>query len=333
MLADISVNPLDWITDATGLVVGEVAGSILDSIVVWVEEALAYVARSVASMITEAAAPNVGTAVFTELGGTFKWLALVSVAATVMLSCVGALLSRRAELGDVVREIPVTMVMLASWYSVAALWFGMCRTLTATFVADGLLASFSNGLALDPGVASFLRLLVSLLMIVFLLVFLVEMFVLQHLMTIATVVGPLAIALRPWPGLRDVASRMVRNVAAMSLTPALAAAAMSLAVRSADEAGSLDLGHAIGALAGMAVAVLMPMMVTRFLPLGGTPDAGGRAVMSAAVAAGTSVATVAAGGAFGASAGTAAGGTTAAGLSGSASVQPGPVAGRLPGAL
>ena len=51
------------------------------------------------------------------------------------------------------------------------------------------------------------------------------------------------------------------------------------------------------------VAVLMPMMVTRFLPLGGAPDTGGRAVMSAAVAAGTSVATVAAGGVFGASAG------------------------------
>ena len=304
------MNPLDWVTDAAGAVIGDAADTVLAAVVAWVDEALVYVAGEVASVLTSMSAPAFGSATFAQLGGTFKWLALVSVVATVMLSCAGALLNRRVEVVDVVREIPVTMVMLAGWYTVAAVWFEACRALTGVFVADALLQSFEAGLSLDVGIASLVRMMISLLMIVFLVVFLVEMFVLQHVLTIATVVGPLAISVRPWPGLRDVSGRMIRNVVAVSLTPALTAASMSLALQNVNEAGVLDIGQAIGGLAGMVVSVLMPVMINRFLPLGGSSDAGGRAVIGAAAGV---TATVLSGGAAGMI-----GAAGAAGMAGSA---------------
>ena len=142
-------------------------------------------------------------------------------------------------------------------------------------------------------------------MIVFLLVFMVEMFVLQHMLTFAAVIGPLAIALRPWPALKEVSSRMIRNVATLSLTPALTAASMSLALHTVNGAGVLGISQAIGGLAGMVVSILMPAMVSRFLPLGGDGDSGGRALITTAA---TTAATVAAlGRSVGAAAGSGAG--------------------------
>lgn len=278
----ISLNPIDWVTDAAGSVIGGAGDAVLDALVARVEEALAYVSRAVADALAALAAPDFGSAAFAQLGGTFKWLALISVLGTIMLSCGGALLNSKVELAQVVREIPITMLMLAGWYSVTAMWFEACRTLTGLFVGDALAQSLQAGIALDVGIASFLRMFICLFMMLFLIIFLVEMFVLQHLMTFAAVVGPLAISLRPWPALKDVSGRMIRNVVTMSLTPALTAASMSLAVRNVNDAGILGMTQAIGGLAGMAVSVFMPVMVAKFLPLGGSGDSGGRALIGAA---------------------------------------------------
>lgn len=276
------MNPIDWVTDAAGSAIGGAGDAVLDALVARVEEALAYVSRAVADALAALAAPDFGSAAFAQLGGTFKWLALISVLGTIMLSCGGALLNSKVELAQVVREIPITMLMLAGWYSVTAMWFEACRTLTGLFVGDALAQSLQAGIALDVGIASFLRMFICLFMMLFLIIFLVEMFVLQHLMTFAAVVGPLAISLRPWPALKDVSGRMIRNVVTMSLTPALTAASMSLAVRNVNDAGILGMTQAIGGLAGMAVSVFMPVMVAKFLPLGGSGDSGGRALIGAA---------------------------------------------------
>ena len=92
---------------------------------------------------------------------------------------------------------------------------------------------------------------------------------------------------------------MIRNVATLSLTPAITAASMSLALNTVNDSGVLGISQAIGGLAGMVVSILMPAMVSRFLPLGGSGDSGGRALIAAAA---TTAATVAALGATGSSA-------------------------------
>ena len=327
MQLGISLNPIDWITDAAGGIVDAASDAFIGVVVGWVEEALAWVTQQIAIVLADLAAPDFGAAAFQQLGGTFKWLALVSVVGTIVLACGGALLNPKVELSQVVREIPTTMVMLAGWYSAVAIWFEGCRALTGAFTGDALRQAFTTGISLDSGIASFFRMLICLAMIVFLLVFMIEMFVLQHMLTFAAVIGPLAIALRPWPALKDVSARMVRNVATLSLTPALTAASMSLALHTVNGAGVLGISQAIGGLAGMLVSILMPAMVSRFLPLGGSGDSGGRALITAAA---TTAATVAAIGASKGSSGLTATGSTggtsqlASFVAGGAAPEPGP---------
>ena len=43
----ISLNPIDWVTDAAGSVIGGAGDAVLDALVARVEEALAYVSRAV----------------------------------------------------------------------------------------------------------------------------------------------------------------------------------------------------------------------------------------------------------------------------------------------
>ena len=287
-----SINPLDWVTTAAGAVASSATSGFFNALGDWFDTGLQWASQQVAGQLADLAAPNVGSAAFQQLAGTLKWLALATAVATIIGSTGGALVSRRAELADVAREIPVTLLLLACWYGLVTLWFEITRALTTTFTGDSLFAALHGGFTLDAGIPGFPRLLVVLFMQVFLLVFLIEMAALQHILAIATILGPVSLGLRPWPALRQVSTKMIANLAAVSLTPAIAAASMSLAV--GDLAGPVGVKQALGALAGMTVTVLMPYLVHRFLPLGGSTDAGGRALIGAAAAAAGGIAAIAA---------------------------------------
>ena len=47
MLA-ISLNPIDWVTDAAGAVIGGAAETVLDAVVSWLEDGVRYVATAIA---------------------------------------------------------------------------------------------------------------------------------------------------------------------------------------------------------------------------------------------------------------------------------------------
>ena len=48
MLA-ISLNPIDWVTDAAGAVIGGAAETVLDAVVSWLEDGVRYVATVIAN--------------------------------------------------------------------------------------------------------------------------------------------------------------------------------------------------------------------------------------------------------------------------------------------
>lgn len=303
MLA-ISLNPLDWVSSAAGRIAGAASGAVFDQLTEWVEDGLAYLATDTAGFLTDFGDANVGDETLTQLGGMFKWIALVTVVITLMLGSSSSIIGSQHALGDVVREVPITLLMLAGWYGVVSLWIEATAGLTRVLLADSLLSALRNGLVIDPGIASFLRFFVALMLLLFLLIFFVEMLVLSHMLTLGAVIGPLAIALRPWPSLRNVSGRMVRNLVALSLTPPLAVASMAIALRTLNEDGNVSFKAALAALAGLAVSVFMPAMVTRFLPLDGQGGLGARGLMAAGVgAAGLAVGAVATGGAAAGAAG------------------------------
>jgi hypothetical protein len=312
----MSLNPLDWVTDAAGAVVGGIADGIFDSLAGALEEALVYITQQIASSLAELSAPDFGSATFQALGGTFRWLALVTATLTIIAAAGGTLLNPRAELSDVVTEIPKTMLMLGGWYVVVGMWFEIGRSLTAVFVDSSLQEALAAGLALDSGIAAFLRLAIAFVMVLFLMIFFIEMLVLQHLMTFGAVVGPLAVALRPWPALRNASSQLIRFLAVLSLTPALTAASMTLALGNLNEAGVLGFSKALGGLAGMAMSVLMPVFAWKFLPLGVIADSSGRAMIGAAAATAGTVAVAGVAGPAAAGAGGALGAERLSSLSG-----------------
>ena len=313
MLA-ISLNPIDWVTSAGGAIAGAASDAVFDQATEWVEEGLAYIAGEVAGFLTDLGESNLGDETFQQIGGVFKYIALVTVLITMVLGASTSLLGGH-KLSGVVQEVPITLVMLAGWYSVVTLWAEATSALTRFFLTDALNETFSNNMTLDPGMSSFFRLVLALVLMVFLVIFVVEMLVLSHMLSIAAVVGPLAIALRPWPSLKDVSGKMVRNLAALSLSPVLATASLSLAASTLNEDGQLSLTGALGACAGLTVSLLMPAMVARFLPIDGSGGLGGRGLVAAGVGAvGIGVAAVATGGAA-AVAAPGATGATASGVS------------------
>ena len=297
MLA-ISLNPVDWVSSAAGTIADAASGAVFDQLTAWVEDGLAYLAEQMAGFLTDFGAANVGDETLTQLGGIFKWIALVTVVITLMLGSSSAILGSQHSLTEVVREVPITLLMLAGWYGVVLLWVEATSSLTRVLLADSLVSALRNGLVIDPGIASFLRFFVALMLMLFLLIFFVEMLVLSHMMTIGAIVGPLAIALRPWPSLRNVSGKMVRNLVALSLTPPLAVASLAIALRTLNDAGQVSFKAALAALAGLVVSVLMPAMVSRFMPLDGQGGLGARGLMAAGVGAATlAVGAVATGGA------------------------------------
>lgn len=281
MLA-ISLNPIDWVTSAGGAIAGAASEAVFDQATRWVEDGLVYIAEQVAGFFADLSESNLGDETFSQIGGVFKWIALATVLVTMMLGSSSSLLGTH-KLSSVLQEVPVTLMMLAGWYGAVALWAEGTNELTRFFLTDSLTESFSGSMTLDPEMSSFFRLFLALVLLVFLLIFMVEMLVLSHMFAIAAVVGPLAIALRPWPSLKAVSGKMVRNLASLSLTPVLAVASLSLAVRTLNGDGQLSFTGALGAVAGLTVSVLMPAMVSRFLPLDGSGSLGGRGLVAAGV--------------------------------------------------
>jgi len=311
MIAGISLNPIDWVTSAGGAIAGGVSDAIFDKATEWVEEGLNFIALQLASFLSDLGESNLGDETFVQIGGVFKYIALATVMLTMLLGSSASLLGGH-KLSGVVQEVPLTLVMLAGWYAAVTLWAEATNALTKFFLTDSLREGLTNGLSMDVNTSSFFRMIIALALLVFLLIFMVEMLVLSHMLSIAAVIGPLAIALRPWPSLKAVSGKMVRNLAMLSLSPVLATASLALATSTLNEDGTLSFTAALGAVAGLAVSVLMPAMVARFLPLDGSGGLGARGMIAGGVAvAGVAVAAVATGGAAAAAAPGAIGGAAA----------------------
>ena len=153
----ISLNPVDWVKDAVGWAAEETSSAILDAITSWVEDGLRSLAQAVASMVTDLSSLDTADGGFQAVSSMFRVTAVATVIGTMMVAVSFAVGSRRVELGDVVHEIPRTLVMMAGWSAVCAIWFQVCQALTRWALSDTLETAFQSGLQLDSGIGSFLR--------------------------------------------------------------------------------------------------------------------------------------------------------------------------------
>lgn len=325
-----SLNPLNWITDAAGAVIGTASDAVLDGIVSWLEDGVRYVASAIATELTGLAELDLGSQTAQQMGGVFRWVALAVAVGSIMVSAVMAAMSSEGSLHDTLREIPITMVLMAGWFGAMALWTEAIAALMSVWTTDALVDGLGGGIGLDPGIASFVRGFVALMLIIFLIVFFVELLVLNHMLVFGVLIGQIAIAMRPVRPLRGVSTQMLRNLLTLSLVPALGVASLSLALGRLNDAGALSFGAALAAVAGIVVSVLMPMVVSKFLPLGGQASSTGRSVIGAGAQMAAAGAMVATGGAMLAAGG---GGLSKFVASGTAGGGGGSTAGGIGGAI
>ena len=278
----ISLNPINWVTDAAGAIIGGAAESVLDAIVTWLEDGVRYVATAVANELTGLASLDLGSQTAQQMGGVMKWVALAVAVGSIMVSAVMAAFSGEGSLHDTIREIPITLVLMAGWFGLMTVWTEAMTALMSVWTTDSLVEGLQAGIALDVGIASFVRAFVALMLIVFLIIFFVELLVLNHMLLFGVLIGQVAIALRPVRPLRGVSGQMIRNMVTLSVVPALGVASLALSLGRFNEAGALGFGQAMAAVAGIAVSVLMPMVVAKFLPLGGQTSSTGRSLIGAA---------------------------------------------------
>jgi hypothetical protein len=297
MLA-ISLNPIDWITDAAGAVIGGAAETVLDAVVSWLEDGVRYVATAIANELAGLSSLDLGSQTAQQMGGVMKWVALAVAVGSIMVSAVFAALSSEGSLHDTIREIPITLILMAGWFGLMTVWTEAVTALMSVWTTDALVDGLAVGVDLDPGIASFIRGFVALMLIIFLIVFFIEMLVLNHMLTFGVLIGQIAIAMRPVRPLRGVSGQMIRNMVTLSLVPALGVASLALSLGRLNEAGALSFQRSMGALAGIVVSVLMPLVVAKFLPLGGQSSSVGRSLVGAGAQMAATGAAVATGGAL-----------------------------------
>jgi hypothetical protein len=297
MLA-ISLNPISWVTDAAGAVMGGASDAILDGIVSWLEDGVRYVAEAISTELVELSALDLGSSTAEQMGGVIKWVALAVAVGSIMASAAMAACTPGGSFHDTIREIPITLIMMAGWFGLMAAWTEAVTALMSLWTTDALVEGLGSGLGFDVGMASFIRAFIALMLIVFLIIFFVELLVLNHMLTFGVLIGQVAIALRPVRPLRGVSGQMIRNLVTLSLVPVLGVASLSLSMGRYNDATALTFGRAMGALAGIVVSVLMPMVVAKFLPLGGQASSTGRSLIGAGAQMAATGAMIAGGGAM-----------------------------------
>src|SRR6478672_1538072 len=178
MLA-ISLNPIDWVTDAAGTVIGGAASSILDAVVSWLEDGVRYVATVIANELTGLSSLDLGSQTAQQMGGVMKWVALAVAVGSIMVSAVLAACSSDGSLHDTIREIPITLILMAGWFGLMTVWTEAVTALMSVWTTDALVDGLTNWGGLAPGIASFVRGFVSLMLMIFLIIFFIEMLVLN----------------------------------------------------------------------------------------------------------------------------------------------------------
>jgi len=273
-----SLNPIDWFTDAAGGIIGGAADAVFNFFLDIVLEALDWLARQIAGLFVTAGTPTIGA----SAGATSSlmvYMALVVVIGGSMLQAAFTAVRPNTSSTSALVDLPVTVLALGSVYAIASVWLGFTDAVAGAVLTDAVRQSFSGGMQMDTAIVPFMRLMLALFMLLFMILLFVEQLIRAHLLAVVIVMLPVGVAARVWEPARYLTVAMVKIFVALSITPILSGVSMSLALANFNASGPLDFVRMLGAIAGMAVTTLMPFMVFKLFPVGA--DGGGGAGLAA----------------------------------------------------
>ena len=278
-----ALNPICQVGSLGGSIASSGFESVLSGISQWVASGAEWLLGQIGDVLVATTTVDVGATWFRTHYGQMTALAGVVVLPLLLVSTMQAVV--RQNPGQLVRTylVQLPLALLLGVVAIQAVILSLSATdAMSDAVAGGsgadvtsLLSGVTTGLAAaaaDPTIASFVLLLIALLVAVAAFVLWIELLIRAAAVYVAVLFLPLALATLVWPAVSHWCRRLVETLAALILSKFVIVATLSLAAGavSSGTAGSGAHGAGFSAvLAGGALLVMatfVPFAILRMIP-------------------------------------------------------------------
>jgi hypothetical protein len=278
-----ALNPICQVGSLGGSIAASGFESVLDGISQWVASGAEWLLGQIGDVLVSTTTIDVGATWFRTHYGQMTALAGVVILPLLLISTLQAVL--RQNPGQLVRsflvQLPLALLLAVVAIQIVILSLSATDAMS-TAVAGGtsgdvtsLLTGVSKALvasAADPTVASFVLLLVALLVAVAAFVLWLELLIRAAAVYVAVLFLPLALATLVWPAISHWCRRLVETLGALILSKFVIVATLSLAAGAVSSGTSGSGSHGSGfssVLAGGALLVMatfVPFAILRLIP-------------------------------------------------------------------
>ena len=277
-----ALNPVCQIGSLGGSLATSGFESVLNGISQWVASGAEYLLRQIGAVLVSTTTIDVGATWFRTHYGQMTALAGVVILPMLLVSTLQAVM--RQNPGQLVRtylvQLPLALLLAVVAIQVVILSLAATDSMSDA-VAGGsgadvasLLTTVTKGLVVasaDPSIASFVLLLIALLIAVAAFVLWMELLIRAAAVYVAVLFLPLALAALVWPAVAHWCRRLVETLAALILSKFVIVATLSLAAGAvaSGASGSANSGGFNAVLAGGALLVMatfVPFAILRLIP-------------------------------------------------------------------
>src|SRR5271157_4429952 len=278
-----ALNPICQVGSLGGSIAASGFESVLNGISQWVASGAEWLLGQIGDVLVSTTTVDVGATWFRTHYGQMTALAGVVILPMLLVSTLQAIV--RQNPGQLVRtylvQLPLALLLAVVAIQIVILSLSATDAMSDA-VAGGtgadvtsLLSGVTTGLvaaAADPTIASFVLLLIALLIAVAAFVLWLELLIRAAAVYVAVLFLPLALATLVWPAVSHWCPRLVETLAALILSKFVIVATLSLAAGavSSGTAGSGSHGAGFSAvLAGGALLVMatfVPFAILRMIP-------------------------------------------------------------------
>ena len=278
------VNPLCQIASLGGSVASDGVNAVLSGLSQWVASGAEWLLAQIGDVLVDTTTVNVGAGWFTQHYGEMAALSGVVLLPLLLVSTIQAIYRQSAShlLRVFFLQLPLAVVLGVVGIQVVRVCLAVTDAMSNA-VAGGsgsdvkaLLAGLAKNLVAavaDPTMATFVLLLVGLLVAVGAFILWLELLIRAAAVYAAVLFLPLALATLVWPAISHMCRRLVETIAALILSKFVIVATLSLAAGaiSSGTSGTGDHGSGFASvLAGGALLVLAtfaPFSVLRLIPM------------------------------------------------------------------
>jgi hypothetical protein len=279
-----ALNPVCQAGSLTGTFTSSGIDAVLSGLSQWVASGAEWLLAQIGDVLTATTSIDIGADWFRTHYAVMTELAGVVILPLLLISTLQAIY--RQNPGQLIKaflvQLPLALLLGAAAVQIVVLCLSATDAL-CTLVAGGtgsavtsLLATLTKGLAaavIDPTMASFVLLLVGLMIAVAAFVLWLELLIRAAAVYVAVLFLPLALATLVWPSVSHWCKRLVETLTALILSKFVIVATLSLAAGAvtSGDAGTGDHGAGFASVLGggalLVLATFIPFTILRLIPV------------------------------------------------------------------